>query len=239
MVTFFGKRFDEPHIRRKFGIKEHRKHIDLYELCKQQGMSGGLKSVAEQLGIQRPDDLIEADGADAVRQWKLFVRSGDSNALRNLLYYNAWDVALTYQIYRTLKRRNVDSSMPESVPFAPSDNSISTIRLNPKTPKAKLIELWSIRKASPLDSVSGAEFCCTGELKKVSRQELYALISVNGGVVRFNVVQTLDYLICGDTNKYGETGKLKKAKDQIAKGAHTRIINEKQFWKLMRNGSKK
>lgn len=239
LVTFFGKRFDEPHIQRKFGIGHHRKHVDLYEVCKQKGMSGGLKSVAEQLGLQRPDDLIEADGADAVRQWDLFIRSGDSNALRNLLYYNAWDVILTYQIYRTLKERRIETSITDSMPFVPSDNSITTIRLDPKSRKADLLELWSMRKAYPLESVVGAEFCCTGDLKKASRQELHAMISVGGGIVRTNVVQTLDYLICGDTKEYGETGKLKKAKDQIAKGAHTRIITERQFWKLMRNSNKK
>lgn len=110
LVTFNGKRFDLPFIKAKFpDIKVEHPHIDLMYDCKKIGLSGGLKSIEKDLGINREGDGKDVDGLEAVRLWKRYKRNGDNNALETLVEYNKKDVRnlepLMEHVYGSLKSR--------------------------------------------------------------------------------------------------------------------------------------
>jgi uncharacterized protein len=96
LVTFNGASFDVPMIRYVFHIPELPcAHLDLRWVCYHAGWRGGLKSVEQQLGLQRPADLVGVDGAEAVELWTCWERE-HSRPHRDLLvrYCGADAVAL-------------------------------------------------------------------------------------------------------------------------------------------------
>jgi uncharacterized protein len=66
-------------------------HIDLRYVLMRLGHRGGLKTIEQRLGIQRPIDLQGMNGYDAVLLWNRY-REGDSQALDTLIRYNREDV---------------------------------------------------------------------------------------------------------------------------------------------------
>jgi uncharacterized protein len=91
VLTFNGASFDLPFLAGHFRGYRPRAHIDLRYPLKRLGYSGGLKSVEQQVGIQRPTHLKEVDGWEAVRLWRQHER-GDRGALERLLEYASQDV---------------------------------------------------------------------------------------------------------------------------------------------------
>ncbi len=92
LVTFNGAAFDVPLLERYFGFRLAIPHIDLRHVCARVGLTGGLKAIEKQVGIQRPKLLEHVTGADAARLWDVFWASGDRDYLDLLLEYNAQDV---------------------------------------------------------------------------------------------------------------------------------------------------
>ena len=92
LVTFFGNGFDLPVLRNAFPrVRFDRLHLDLCPTLRRLGLSGGLKSIERQVGLDRSDDTAHLSGWDAVRLWRQW-RYGSDEALRILLRYNAEDV---------------------------------------------------------------------------------------------------------------------------------------------------
>jgi uncharacterized protein len=91
LVTYNGKTFDLPFIRRDRRIPMDQAHIDLRYVLKSLGYRGGLKGCERQLGIHR-DDLEGVDGLFAVWLWDEFKRNRNEKALETLLAYNVMDV---------------------------------------------------------------------------------------------------------------------------------------------------
>lgn len=92
IVTFNGKRFDIPFIRRTFGeLPDYQAHIDLLYPLRKLGYRGGLKSIEVQLGLEREGALKEVDGFLAVLLWREYER-GSRAALDTLVRYNLEDV---------------------------------------------------------------------------------------------------------------------------------------------------
>ncbi|MFB6203128.1 MAG: ribonuclease H-like domain-containing protein [Candidatus Nanohaloarchaea archaeon] len=89
VVTFNGKRFDVPFLEKNFDLDIENPHIDLMYPCKRMGLTGGLKPIEKELGIQR--ELEDIDGREAVRLWKQYEKNGDREALRKLIRYNQYD----------------------------------------------------------------------------------------------------------------------------------------------------
>jgi uncharacterized protein YprB with RNaseH-like and TPR domain len=89
LVSFNGKRFDQPFLEKNFDLEIENPHIDLMYLCKRLGYSGGLKSIEKQLSIDR--ELEDVDGREAVKLWKRYEKKGDEEALRKLVRYNQYD----------------------------------------------------------------------------------------------------------------------------------------------------
>ena len=91
LVTYNGKTFDLPFIRRYLKLPMQQAHIDLRYVLRSLGYKGGLKSCERQLGMDR-GGLKNVDGYTAVLLWAEYVRRGNARALETLLAYNAEDV---------------------------------------------------------------------------------------------------------------------------------------------------
>jgi uncharacterized protein YprB with RNaseH-like and TPR domain len=90
LVTYNGKTFDAPFVRRCLGAPLDQPHIDLRYVLGSLGYRGGLKGCEQQLGIPR-QGLEDVDGFFAVLLWHDYQR-GNPKALDTLLAYNALDV---------------------------------------------------------------------------------------------------------------------------------------------------
>ncbi|MFC2059625.1 ribonuclease H-like domain-containing protein [Chloroflexota bacterium] len=103
LYTYNGSRFDLPFIHHRLGVNLAKvfTHIDLMYHCWKNNLYGGLKSVEQQLGIERC--LVGIDGYEAVKLWWRYVDSFDMDALNTLLQYNREDVVNL----RTLKEKLV------------------------------------------------------------------------------------------------------------------------------------
>lgn len=92
IVTFNGKCFDVPFIRQKFpDVEVSQYHADLRFMLAELGFRGGLKSIEQQRGIKRDDELDGVDGFEAVRLWHRYER-GDNSALETLKKYLTADI---------------------------------------------------------------------------------------------------------------------------------------------------
>jgi uncharacterized protein YprB with RNaseH-like and TPR domain len=89
VVSYNGRRFDEPFLETDLGISVDTPHIDLMYLCRRIGLTGGLKSVEGALGVGR-EGVEEVDGREAVRLWHAY-EDGDTEALERLVRYNRYD----------------------------------------------------------------------------------------------------------------------------------------------------
>lgn len=91
LVTFNGKSFDIPMIEKNLGIKLNNIHIDLMHLFRSMDVTGGLKKIEAQFGVDR-GALVGVDGYYAVLLWRYFRNMDDPRALETLLAYNVEDV---------------------------------------------------------------------------------------------------------------------------------------------------
>ena len=89
LVSFNGKRFDQPFLEDSLDLDVTTPHLDLLYACKQVGLSGGLKNVEKDVGIDRADG--DVDGREAVRLWHRYDRNEDDAALDRLVKYNRED----------------------------------------------------------------------------------------------------------------------------------------------------
>lgn len=91
LVTYNGKSFDLPFLRKTLHLPLDHAHIDLMHVLRHLGYRGGLKGIERQLGFSRPG-MEDLDGYAAVLLWQRYRREGDPAALRTLLAYNVQDV---------------------------------------------------------------------------------------------------------------------------------------------------
>jgi len=90
LVTFNGKRFDVPFLEANFDITlSDRPHLDLMYPCRRVNLTGGLKTIEQEIGIDR--DRPDISGKEAVDLWYQYER-GDESALETLVSYNREDV---------------------------------------------------------------------------------------------------------------------------------------------------
>lgn len=133
IVTYNGKCFDIPLIRRNLGIPMNQVHIDLRYLLKSLGLGGGLKRCEKMLGIKR-HDLEGMDGFHAVLLWDDYQRNGNAKSLEKLLAYNTTDTvnletlmvhAYNYKIQDTPFRASHRLETPPSMRRSGSNSTSS------------------------------------------------------------------------------------------------------------------
>ncbi len=110
IVTYNGAGFDLPMIEAQFpGAVPAVPHVDLRYPLRRLGLTGGLKRIERELGLERDRRLEYMTGEDAVYLWRLWEREGKRNALDLLIEYNEADCknlkALSEHVYRGLRRR--------------------------------------------------------------------------------------------------------------------------------------
>lgn len=91
LVTYNGKTFDLPFIRKTMGLDMQQAHIDLRYVLARLGYKGGLKGCEKALGLDR-GELDGVDGYFAVLLWQEYRRNDSQEALETMLAYNAADV---------------------------------------------------------------------------------------------------------------------------------------------------
>lgn len=93
IVTFNGACFDLPVLVKEYGIDFSKHlHMDLRFVCSKIGLKGGLKNIEKEIGITRGDDVEGVDGAEAVRLWRKYIKTGDESYLNTLIKYNEEDI---------------------------------------------------------------------------------------------------------------------------------------------------
>jgi uncharacterized protein YprB with RNaseH-like and TPR domain len=116
LVTFNGKGFDVPFIRRTFPrVAIPPAHIDLMHLMRGLGLRGGLKRIERELGLDR-GELDGIGGADAVALWRRH-RAGDRRALELLVRYNLEDVANLRYLMEWAYNRSLAACGGPGAPF--------------------------------------------------------------------------------------------------------------------------
>ena len=89
LVSYNGRRFDQPFLETEFGVSVDTPHIDILPLCRRLGLTGGLKDVEDAAGVGR-EGVEDVDGREAVRLWYAY-EDGDTDALERLIRYNRYD----------------------------------------------------------------------------------------------------------------------------------------------------
>jgi uncharacterized protein YprB with RNaseH-like and TPR domain len=126
LVTYNGKLFDLPFIRRELGPSLEQAHIDLRYPLAALGYKGGLKKIERSLGLEREGPVALLDGWCAVLLWR-YHEQGEAGALETLLRYNLEDVVhlpqLLALVYNTRIQRlpfllpPLDPLSSPSIPF--------------------------------------------------------------------------------------------------------------------------
>jgi uncharacterized protein YprB with RNaseH-like and TPR domain len=102
VATFNGKRFDVPFLESSFDVSVDCLHVDLMYPCKQLGLTGGLKTIEQEIGLDR--DRPDISGEDAVRLWHEY-EAGDDDALDTLVSYNREDTVNLATLMETVTDR--------------------------------------------------------------------------------------------------------------------------------------
>ena len=91
LITFNGSCFDIPVLTAAFPeLQLDIPHIDLRFAARRAGLSGGLKVIERNLGLNRDEGIADVDGFEAVRLWNAW-RRGCARSLDTLLEYNRAD----------------------------------------------------------------------------------------------------------------------------------------------------
>jgi hypothetical protein len=112
LATFNGVQFDVPFLEAELGIDADLPHLDLMYLGRRLGLTGGLKAVEREVGIER--DRPDISGREAVRLWREYER-GDSAALDTLIAYNREDTVNLETLLDVLTTQLHDRVAPSSL----------------------------------------------------------------------------------------------------------------------------
>ena len=127
LCTFNGKAFDIPYLEGRFGRAFFKgAHLDLRPITRAVGLTGGLKKIEKQLGIERPANIRRYTGYDAVKLWGAYLR-GRRDALEPLARYNLADAVNLQALMRVAYNWAVAH---EGLPFRRFDE-LPTDTVNP------------------------------------------------------------------------------------------------------------
>jgi uncharacterized protein YprB with RNaseH-like and TPR domain len=114
IVSFNGARFDVPFLEESFPLSIDAPHLDLMYPCRRLDLTGGLKRIERDVGIDR--DRPDLSGKDAVRLWREYER-GDDAALDTLVSYNREDTENLERLADHVTSRLHDVRCPADATF--------------------------------------------------------------------------------------------------------------------------
>jgi len=114
LVSFNGARFDVPFLEESFDCSIDAPHFDLMYPCRRLDLTGGLKRIETEVGIDR--DRPDLSGEDAVRLWREYER-GDDAALDTLVSYNREDTRNLERLADHVTERLHDACCPADATF--------------------------------------------------------------------------------------------------------------------------
>lgn len=91
LVTFNGKSFDVPVLKKWFRIPFDLPHVDLRHVCASLGLVGGLKAIEKTMEIKRPESIKHVTGQDAAELWRCWKATRDKGFFDMLVTYNEED----------------------------------------------------------------------------------------------------------------------------------------------------
>lgn len=109
LVSFNGARFDVPFLETSFDLSIDAPHLDLMYPCKRVGLSGGLKAIEPEVGVER--DRPDISGLDAVRLWREH-EQGRDGSLETLVSYNREDTVNLKTVADATVERLDDQVLP-------------------------------------------------------------------------------------------------------------------------------
>lgn len=109
IISYNGKCFDIPFIKKYFNIEIGAAHIDLRYVMRRLGYSGGLKGCEKALGLDR-EELNGIDGYFAILLWKDYLNKKNEASLETLLAYNIADVVNLEQLMHIAYNRNIENT---------------------------------------------------------------------------------------------------------------------------------
>src|SRR5215831_11215505 len=130
LVTYNGKLFDLPFLRREFGLPLAHAHIDLRYPLAALGYKGGLKKIERSLGLEREGPVALLDGWCAVLLWR-YHEQGEAGALETLLRYNLEDVIHLPQLLAVVYNTRVQRLPFPLPPIAPPSPPVIPFGFNP------------------------------------------------------------------------------------------------------------
>lgn len=113
LATFNGVQFDVPFLEAELGLDIDLPHLDLMHLGRRIGLTGGLKAVEREVGVDR--DRPDISGREAVRLWREYER-GDQAALETLISYNREDTVNLESLLDVMAERLHDRVAPVELP---------------------------------------------------------------------------------------------------------------------------
>jgi uncharacterized protein YprB with RNaseH-like and TPR domain len=132
LVTYNGKSFDLPFLKRSLSCRLGQAHIDLRYVLASLGYRGGLKGCERQLGIARTG-MEDLDGFAAVLLWHEYRQRHDLRALDTLRAYNVQDVLNLEALMVEAYNRKLDGL--RTVPFAAGHRlPVPALPVNPFRP---------------------------------------------------------------------------------------------------------
>jgi uncharacterized protein YprB with RNaseH-like and TPR domain len=142
LCTFNGKTFDIPYLEGRFGKGFFNgAHLDLRPMTAAVGLTGGLKKIEKQIGIERPADIRRFTGYDAVKLWSSY-RRGRKDALEPLARYNLADAVNLQALLRVTY--NWETAQHE-LPFRPLE-AIDTAAVKEATDRGIKALMETVKK---------------------------------------------------------------------------------------------
>ena len=94
------------------------------------------------------------------------------------------------------------------------------------------IQVGHTRTGEPKGKLAGKKFCFTGQMAAMPRSDGQKKVEAMGATAVNSVTQDLDYLVVGSEG--GAGSKLTKAEKLVEKGSSLKILQEKDFLKLIK-----
>jgi uncharacterized protein YprB with RNaseH-like and TPR domain len=132
LVTYNGRSFDAPFIKRELGIELPQAHIDLRHILRSLNFSGGLKACARRLGIAHLASDISGEIAPLL--WDEYFKHGDEKALQTLLAYNIHDAVCLHPLMILAYNRKIsDTPFAKALTLRPCRQAKVPFAVDPAT----------------------------------------------------------------------------------------------------------